>query len=394
MDKKTHDIWNDDDGAEERPRKKRPRLRRFLLFLLALMAVLAVVLVAAWRDGTGFDALRRYFSYGSSEQGEEYTYDAASSNRFALLGERLVVLSDTSLRLLDRGGEEVWSTQVKMKTPALATGGGRAVAYDAGGTELYVLDEEGLLLELTADTEYPFLTATLNQEGWLAVTAQKQGYKGAVTVYNDQLDEPVFAFQSSDRFVTDGYVTDDCKRLAAVTLGQENGVFVSNIVLYDLNAEDPVGDYDVSDGLVLAIGQQGDRLVTVADTCLALTDRDGDDQTRYDYSGAYLREYALEGDGFTALLLNRYRSGSVGRLVTVDDQGEEIASVEVRNEVLGISAAGRYLGVLYLDRLVIYNQELQEYAVLNGISYARTVLMRQDGTALLVGSQKAELFLP
>ena len=394
MDKKTHDIWNDDDSAEERPRKKRPRLRRFLLFLLALVAVLAVVLVAAWRDGTGFDALRRYFSYGSSEQGEAYTYDAASSNRFALLGERLVVLSDTSLRLLDRGGGEVWSAQVKMKTPALAAGGGRAVAYDVGGTELYVLDENGLLLELTADQEHTFLSATLNDEGWLAVTAQKQGYKGAVTVYNDQLEEPVFAFQSSDRFVIDGYVTDDCKRLAAVTLGQENGVFVSNIVLYDLNAEDPVGDYDVSDGLVLAIGQQGDRLVTVTDTCLALADRDGGDQTRYDYSGAYLREYALEGDGFTALLLNRYRSGSVGRLVTVDDQGEEIASLEVRDEVLGISAAGRYLGVLYLDRLVIYNQELQEYAALNGISYARTVLMRQDGTALLVGSQKAELFLP
>ena len=73
---------------------------------------------------------------------------------------------------------------------------------------------------------------------------------------------------------------------------------------------------------------------------------------------------------------------------------EEIASLEVRDEVLGVSAAGRYLGVLYLDRLVIYNQELQEYAVLNGISFARTVLMRQDGTALLVGSQKAELFLP
>ena len=177
MDKKTHDIWNDDDGAEERrPRKKRPRLRRFLLFFLALVAVLAVVLVAAWRDGTGFDALHRYFSYGDDQE-ENYTYDASSSNRFALLGERLVVLSDTSLRLLDRGGEEIWSKQVKMNTPALASGGGRAVAYDVGGTELYVLDAEGLLLEMTADTEYPFLAATLNDEGWLAVTAEKQNYK-------------------------------------------------------------------------------------------------------------------------------------------------------------------------------------------------------------------------
>ena len=396
MDKKTHDIWNDDDGAEERPRKKGSRLRRFLLFFLALVIVLAVVLVAAWRDGTGFDALYRYVSYGGS-QDESYTYDASSSNRFAVLGDRLVVLSDTSLRLLSQGGEEVWSVQVKMSAPALSSGGGRAVAYDVGGTELYVLDENGLLMELTADPEYPFLAATLNTEGWLAVTAQKQNYKGCVTVYNNQLEEPIFEFDSSDRFVTDAYVTNDCSRLAAVTLGQENGVFVSNIVLYSMeNAGkvEPIGDYDVSDGLELAIDQQGDQLVTVADTCLALTDRDGEDQVRYDYNGAYLREYATEGDGFTALLLNRYRSGSVGRLVTVDEEGQEIASLEVRDEVLGISAAGRYLGVLYLDRLVIYNQELQEYAALNGISYAKTVLMRQDGTALLVGSQKAEIFLP
>ena len=296
--------------------------------------------------------------------------------------------------LLAPGGEEIWSVQVKMNAPFLSTGGGRAVAYDVGGTELYVLDENGLVKEFTADADHAFLAATLNAEGWLAVTAEKRGDKGAVTVYNDQLSDPVFQFNSSDRFVTDGYVTDDCKRLAAVTLGQENGVFVSNIVLYDLNAEDPVGDYDVSDGLVLAIGQQDDLLVTVTDTCLALTDRDGEDQVRYDYGGAYLREYAMEGDGFTALLLNRYKSGSVGTLVTVDEEGQEIASLEVREEVLGLSAAGRYLGVLYLDRLVIYNQDLQEYAVLNGISYAKTVLMRQDGTALLVGSQKAELFLP
>ena len=150
----------------------------------------------------------------------------------------------------------------------------------------------------------------------------------------------------------------------------------------------------MSDGLVLAIGQQGDRLVTVSDTCLVLADQDGEELSRYDYSNSYLREYALEGDGFTALLLNRYKSGSVGRLVTVDDQGEEIASLEVRDEILSISAAGRYLGVLYLDRLVIYNEDLQEYAALNGISYARSVLMRQDGTALLAGSQEAELFLP
>ena len=49
--------------------------------------VLGVVLVAAYRDGTGFDALRRLCSYGSGEESTaeaQYDYDASDSNRFAV----------------------------------------------------------------------------------------------------------------------------------------------------------------------------------------------------------------------------------------------------------------------------------------------------------------------
>lgn len=61
----TNDIWNDNDGEEDEAPRKGGRLRRFGIFFLVLAAVLGVVLVAAYRDGTGFDALRRLFSYGS-----------------------------------------------------------------------------------------------------------------------------------------------------------------------------------------------------------------------------------------------------------------------------------------------------------------------------------------
>ena len=117
MDKRTYDIWNDDDGAEEETAKKPRRLRRFLIFLLVLVIVLGIVALAAWRDGTGFDALRRYFSYGGAESsGEaEYRYDESSSNRFALLEDTLVVLSDTSLRLVGQDGEDVWSVPIRMR---------------------------------------------------------------------------------------------------------------------------------------------------------------------------------------------------------------------------------------------------------------------------------------
>ena len=391
----TKDIWNDDDGEEQKPKKRR-KLSGIALFLLTLVVVLGVVLVAAYRDGTGFDVLRRYFSYSREEKASGdagYDYDASSSNRFAALGDTLVVLSDTSLKLLGQGGEELWSANVQMKAPALATGGGRAVAYDVGGRELYVLDEKGEVASFEMNEEEPLIAATLNGKGWLAVTAEKQNYKACVSVYNAKM-EKVFDFNSSRRFVSDACVTDDCAYLAAVTLGQEDGTFVSNIVLYDLTQTEPVANYSVRDGLVMSITQQSGKLVTVSDNKLTIADTAGQIAGEYSYGGAYLREYDCGGDGYTVLLLNRYQSGSVGRLVTVGTDGEELASLDVHEEVLSVSAAGRYVAVLYTDSLVVYNPDLQAYATLKGTGYAKEALVRADGSALLIASESARLFLP
>ena len=166
----TKDIWNDNDG-EESPKKSR-KFRGIGVFLLTLVVVLGVVLFAAYRDGTGMDVMRRYFNYGSAEKAGGttlYEYDASSKNQFAALGDRLVVLSDISLRVLSKDGGEVWSASVNMSAPHLVQNGDRAVAYDVGGTTLYVLDQNGEVAALTAGNEEPFIAATLNEkagESW------------------------------------------------------------------------------------------------------------------------------------------------------------------------------------------------------------------------------------
>lgn len=390
----TKDIWNDDDG-ENRAKKKPGKLKGVLLFVLTLVVVLGVVVIAAYRDGTGFDVLRRYLNYGDAGKSieEGYDYDASAQNRFAALGDTLVVMSDTSLQLLGRGSDVIWETSIRMEAPALVSGGGRAVAYDVGGTELYVLDEKGLVEQLTADEEEPLIAATLNDEGWLAVTAKKKNYKACVSVYNGEM-EKMFDFNSSRRFVSDAYVTDDCEYVAAVTLGQENSTFVSNVVLYDLTQTEPAANYDVTNGLVLRIDQQGSGLVTVADNKLTMAGVDGTINGEYSYGESFLREYDTRGDGYTVLLLNRYQSGNVGRLVTVGPDGGELASLDVNEEVRSVSAAGRYIAVLYTDSLVVYNQDLQAYATLKGTGYTKSALVKNDGSALLISSESARLFLP
>lgn len=381
-------------------RTRRPQRRRYIqvgqgAFLLLLTLVLLVELVASYRNGTGFDVLRRRLRYGgAAASGEEavYAYEASGSNHYAALGNCLVVLSDTSLRIADSEGV-LWETTVHMSAPALSQGGGKAVAWDVGGTELYVLDTLGGVDTLKADESGPFLTARLNRSGYLAVTAGKQGLKGTVSVYNNRMDE-LFSFNSSRRFVTDAYVTDDNARVAAVTLGQENGVFITNVLLYRLNEREPAADYSIPDALACETVQQGSSLVTVADTCLCSARPDGTIRALYDYNDFHLREYATGGDGFSVLLLNRYQSGSAGRLVSVSREGEELGSLDIREEVLGLSTAGRYVAVLYAGRLVVYNPALQVYALLEGTDRLQSAVMRPDGTVLLLGPSSARLFVP
>ena len=384
-------IWNDDDGAQKP--KKANKSRRGLWSFLAFLLILAVIL-AAYRDGTGFDVLRRYLHYGKAETsgGEAvYDYDSDATNHFAVLGQQLVVLSETGLQVLSPNGEAVWSKAVNMNAPALDKGNAFAVAYDIGGTALYVVDEHGEVM--TLKTEETILAATLNDQDWLAVTTEKQKYKGCVQVYDPEM-ELVFAFNSSRRFVTDATVIGEGKGLAAVTLGQENSTFVSNIVLYDLSETEPKATYDIADGLVMAIDAGEEEIVTVSDNCLTHADTSGKVISTYGYGDSHLRGYTLEGDGFSVLHLNRYVSGSMGKLVSVGPDGAELGSLDVKEEILDISAAGRYLAILYADRVVVCNPDLQVYSSLTGMEQARGVQMRADGSVLLLSAESAHLYLP
>ena len=377
---------------DEKKRKKGGWLRRLALFFTTLVLVLAVVLVAAYRDGTGFDVLRRYFSYGSESSGDTgFTYDAGRSNRFAAVGDSLAVAAVNAVTFSD--GKTTYSQSAKLSHPGLSGGGAHAVGYDVGGTELYVIDGEETVLALQASEDEPFLAASLNGGDYLAVTAEKKGYKGSVSVYDPQ-GELLFAFQSADHFLTDACVLSDNATVAVAALGQKDGAFLTNLVYYPLNSKESCGSCPISGGLVMGMGSVGGTLAAVADNCLTFTDAKGNVKGSYTYNGGFLREFDLGGGDFVPLLLGRYKSGSAGRLVTVNTAGEEIASLSVDEQILNISAAGRYVAVLYADRMVVYTRELQEYAILMDTTSARDVLMRADGSALLLEEEKATLFLP
>ncbi len=377
------------------PPARHGTFRRILVLAVVLVVVLGAVLAAAYLDLSNFDSLRRALSYNKTdaESGNTYVYDNDRTNCFALLGDRLLVVSTTRMSVLANNGTEVYSQEVKFTSPAIAVGGRTVAVYDVGGTSLYILGEKGFVRDLSAETGNGVISARLNSSDMLALVTDKSGYKSSVSVYS-ATGERAFTFNSSNRYMIDACVERGGRHVAVAALGSEDTAFATTISRYALDQETAVSTCVLDDSLLYELGSFGGTLVAVTDDRFLALSGDGSLGGSYDYAYPYLRGSTLGGTDFGALVLSRYRSGSAGKLVTVGAEGNLIASLDTQRDVLDVSAAGKYIAVLYSDELVIYTSDLAKYASLADTQYARGVRMRADGSAVLLGSQQGWLFVP
>lgn len=180
----------------------------------------------------------------------------------------------------------------------------------------------------------------------------------------------------------------------AETLGQESGTFVSEMVVYRLDREEQYAAFSVENAMVLDIGSVGGQTACIAEDRVVVATSGGQISASYPYALPYLREYSLEGDGFAVLALNRHRAGTSGKLVTVNSSGEAIAELDLNDEILDLTAAGRYIAVLYADRLTVYNKDLTEYATFTQTETAQFACMRSDGSVWLITADTISLLIP
>lgn len=400
MKKDTQSIYDLPQGdlQEEQPRrlrqKKKPR--KWLWLTLTVLVVLGAVAAAVLWDANSFDGLRRSIIYARAEKDETgcaklYYYENDATSRFAAIDGSLMTVAANQVRLLDERSQVLYQNSVRFLHPDLVSGGGVAVAYDIGGTALYALDSKGLRWQ--QETEGELIAVTVNPHGYVTAVYNKSGAKAAVTVW-DSSGAAVFTFQSAQRFVMTAALGQDDRTLAAVTMGQEDGKFQSFLVLYHTDSDKMVATTPVDGGVAYALETMQREFCAVTEQGLYLLDSGGELKASYSYGGQFLRRCVVGDGGWAALLLSRYKSGGYASLITVDGDGNELGGCDIDGEVLDISTAGRYVAVLFSDRLTVYDKYLTEVATLPDVSEVRAVLMRADGSAVLAGASGASLYLP
>ena len=380
------------------PKKKPNIFVRLLAFLVTLALLLGAVAAVVYRDRLNFDSIRRWFVYRSLEksdsgQTESFQYDSAGKGGYSQVGDDLLVWSTAGVRLYSSGGVEYINESLTLNRPVADTCGSAALIYDAGGNVLHTYEDRSTSFVLNTEQGHEILSARMGPGGSFAVTTRESGYKGVVTVYSSG-GHPVVGIRISTRFVTDGLLSDDGKTVAVLTVGQNEDVFESGLDLYALDGDVPFASYSLGNNAILDLRADGSAFWALGESSLSVARADGSAAVHYDYAGRYLKDYALDGDGFSALLLGKYRAGSGAALVTVGADGQELASLDLEDQVLDLDASGRYVAVLTAAGLTLYTKDLQLYDALENTMGARSVVLRSDGTAFLVGGETARLYIP
>ena len=216
-------------GTEKKTKKKKEKkppsrfrvlLGRVIALVVTVFLVVGAVYLVANRDKLNVDALRRAISYRASgrTQAAVLTYDAAPTGAVAPLDGGILVCSQTGLQMVARNGETVIDETVAMTQPVISVTGGYAVAYDAGGSALYLIHDREITYSYTAEGDQGILAARVSEDGWLTIVEQASGYKAAVTVYNAAFN-PVVTENISSAFITDAILSPDHQTLAAVAIG-------------------------------------------------------------------------------------------------------------------------------------------------------------------------------
>ena len=372
---------------------------RLLAFLVTAALVLGALALVVYRDRFNLDALKRWLTYRTMEttetgQAVPFTHAGGSKMSLSYLDGGVLMSSATGARYYALDGELYAEEVLPLDNPVLVDSDTTGVVYDAGGQSLFVFEQGRESSDLSLDGTINLLSVRPNDSGWLAVTAQQSGYKGAVTVYN-AAHAPVITISLSSTFVVDAAVSPDCKTVAVVTMDQQGGSFYSRLLFYPVDQTEPSAQVELGNLVCLDLEYEGDRVWVLGEDALVITDEAGENTHTYDLGRYYLKGCDLGGDGFALLLTGRYRAGSATQALILDSEGQIVQTLDLSGQVLDYSAAGNYWALLTGSELTIYTSTGAEpYAQLSDPQGGRYADLASDGSALLADNQQAWLYLP
>lgn len=359
------------------------RISLFILFVIVVVALIYILLEIGGDKNPMKDFIFNAFKIETMSE-EKFSFEAYSDNIFEELDGGMLIVSGSQYQLFGSDGELIASDMRAFSHPAISAGESGAVVWGSGGTEAMLISSSGK--SSTVTTQGAIISASVNDNGYLALASEESGYKGIVTVYNAAA-KPVYKWYSGAGYLISAAVSPSDSVMAAVSVTDTG----SRIVTYSLSSEEEQGSYTAADEICFDMGYISDnRICVISENKAVFLNGRCEYNSEYSFTGQYLRDYSFDGNGFAVFVLGRYRVGGGEEIVAVDGSGKVIGRLEISANVKSLSVRGRYIALVYSDKAVLYNSSFDEIGVVEDAAGIERALAKADGKLIAVSAYRAD----
>jgi hypothetical protein len=170
-----------------------------LLFIVLFLALICISLFVylksqniSLKDISLKSTIEAVFSSKAGEDGNnrntrEIKYESSERPAFAVYNGYIIKCMRDSVKGFGKNGEEEWTVPVSVSNPFLKAVGKNLLVADIGGKDIYLLDGKSIKWNKKLDNN--IISVDLNKDGYIAVTHEAKGYRGQVSVYNQNGNE-------------------------------------------------------------------------------------------------------------------------------------------------------------------------------------------------------------
>lgn len=382
-------IVTDEDELDSKIRSHRLRI---IKMLLAVTGTILLVCAAVFL----FLRLRQYHSYVVEKSIER---EDSSTSHFAAYGKGFLKYSNDGIAYLDAENNLYWNQTYEMKNPILKQCEGYLAVADAGGTEIYILNEAGLQGKI--DTTMGIDKISVANQGTVAVLMEQEGanYIHLYDKSGENLAGGALHVENSG-YPMDLALCNDGQKLAVSMLNTKGGSLCTTVKFYNFGSvgqneiDNLVGEYDYENLVIPQIEfVTNDKLVAFGDSKVILFE--GTQKPEPDKEIAIEREIksVFCNEKYIGLISNNEEKDTdrTRRMEIYDTKGRHILSKDfsMDYETVGFLNSNE-ICIHNADECVIYNTygvkkftykfERPLYAVMSGSTQTRYVFILEGTT--------------
>lgn len=278
---------------------------------------------------------------------------AATTETIISVGGDTALLTDSNLILYKQNGKVIFNRQHGYSNPAVCSGGSRVLLYDRDGSRYRIENRAETLYDLHTDNN--ILAADVAERGSYALVTSSEEYLCTVTVYNKNA-EKTFVWNSAERRVVSISLSATGKYLAIGTLKAENGLFRSELLIFNTKKSvEPIVTQTFEGSALMSVDYKSSGVICVLDNMASYVSKKGE-RKDYSYDSATPVSYSNNDSKGTSIILRRYNDADNNVVVTFDKSFNILYENEVLKECLDVSMSGSKVALLYKGGVMTFNR--------------------------------------